>query len=56
MLLAPRDPREVLTISVKLRGGPEGWVEVRARGVVRRYPGCTALYDVLMLLNGHRLG
>lgn len=46
-----RDAREPITISMKLRGGPECWIEVHARGSIGRYPGSTALWDVLADIN-----
>lgn len=46
--------RDPLTVKISFRGGPECWVEVRARGSLRRYPGTTAIYDVLRDLNGER--
>lgn len=42
-----------MTIVIKYRGGPEGWVEVRARGRVWRRPGTTALYDLIVTLFGY---
>ena len=39
--------REPLTLTVKYRGGPEGWIEVRARGRVAMYPGSLYVLDVL---------
>lgn len=48
---AQRDPREVLTITVKLRGGPECWYEVHARGCTTRVPGHTALHDLMSEIN-----
>lgn len=35
------------TVVLKYRGGPECWVEVRARGRIWRRPGTTALYDIV---------
>lgn len=49
--LPSRNPREPLSITVSLRGGPEAWVEVHARGSVGRYPGHTCIYDVLADIN-----
>lgn len=40
--------RDGIHATLKLRGGAEGWVEVRARGSVGRYHGATGIYDVLM--------
>ena len=39
--------REPLTITTRLRGGPELWWELRARGRVFRVPGSLALHDVM---------
>jgi hypothetical protein len=50
-----RDPREPITIRVHLRGGPECWIQVEGRGSMGRYPGATAIYDVVMDIN-NRLG
>lgn len=49
--LPPRDPRQVLTVTVKLRGGPECWYELHARGQVGRFPGWVALHDVMAEIN-----
>jgi hypothetical protein len=49
-----RDPREPITVKIKLRGGPECWVEVHARGSIGRYPGATAVYDILADINNLR--
>lgn len=46
-----RNPRDPINVVLKLRGGPECWVEVRARGEVNRYPGVTSIYDVLRDIN-----
>jgi hypothetical protein len=46
--LSARDLREPLTMTVRYRGGPEAWFEVKARGRSWRFPGCTALYDALV--------
>jgi hypothetical protein len=43
----PLPMRSPVTLTIKLRGGPECWVEVHARGGIGRYPGVTAIYDVL---------
>lgn len=45
--LALWDRRHPLTITVKYRGGSEGWYEIRARGQVFRSVGCLALHDVM---------
>lgn len=49
--LPRRNPRDPLTMTIKLRGGVEGWVEVHARGDIARYPGYTAILDVVMDAN-----
>lgn len=41
------DRRRKLTVTIKWRGGPEAWVEVHARGSFGRFPGHTALVDVV---------
>ena len=51
--LLPWDLKKPITVRLKYRGGPEGWVEVRARGRVWRYPGVTAIHDVLLRSLGH---
>lgn len=48
---SPRDARQPISVTLHLRGGPECWVEVRGRGSVGRYPGVTAIYDVLRDIN-----
>lgn len=35
-----------MTVTLKYRGGPEGWIEVRARGRIVRRPGYVALLDL----------
>jgi len=45
--LARRPLRDTTTLTVKYRGGPECWWEIRARGVTVRRPGWLALHDVL---------
>lgn len=50
--LTRRDARKPLTITVKLRGGPEAWVEIHARGSAGRYPGASAIADILRDING----
>lgn len=45
LLAWPR--RKPLSITVKWRGGPEAWWEIRARGRTIRRPGHLALHDVL---------
>jgi hypothetical protein len=51
--LPRRNARDPLAITVKLRGGPEGWVEVHARGDFSRYPGYTSILDVVLDVNSH---
>lgn len=43
----PWNPREPLTIKVSYRGGAECWYEIHARGSIGRFPGHTALHDVM---------
>jgi hypothetical protein len=43
----PRSGREPLTLVISYRGGPECWIEVHARGSVGRFPGATAVVDML---------
>lgn len=50
--LPKRNPREPLQLTIKHRGGPEAWVEIHARGQVGRYPGYTAIADIVRDLNG----
>lgn len=42
-----KNPRDVLTVKVRYRGGAEAWIEVHARGVTKRYPGSLSLFDVM---------
>lgn len=51
--LPRRNRREPLHITVKLRGGPEAWVEVHARGQVLRVPGWTSVSDLVDMVNSH---
>jgi hypothetical protein len=48
-----RNPRDPLTAVLKLRGGPEAWVEVRTRGAVVRVPGYTSVAELVLMLNSH---
>lgn len=48
---ARRNPREPLTLTIKLRGGPECWYEVHARGSIGRFPGSTQLHDLMSEIN-----
>jgi hypothetical protein len=43
----PLDPRKPVTLTIKLRGGPECWVEIHSRGCIGRFPGVTSIYDIL---------
>lgn len=40
-------PRSPLTITVRYHGGPEAWWCIKARGCEFRFPGHTALHDVM---------
>lgn len=51
-LVARRDPRKPLTVTIVYRGGSECWWELRARGMVVRRPGHLQLHDVLSELQG----
>jgi hypothetical protein len=46
-----RNPRDPLTVTIVYRGGPEAWVEVKARGSMGRFHGNTALFDVVAEIN-----
>lgn len=46
--LIRRDARKPLTATLRYRGGPEGWVQVEARGRTYRFPGHVCVYDALM--------
>lgn len=50
--LAPWDRRSPLTIQVKYRGGPEAWIEIKARGETLRVPGSVCLFDALSAVWG----
>jgi hypothetical protein len=50
--LARSDMRKLTECTIRLRGGPEAWVEVRARGRVWRVTGDTAIYDLLRRIHG----
>lgn len=47
------NPRNPVHLTLKLRGGAEGWVEIHSRGSVTRVPGHTAVYDVLMQITSN---
>lgn len=51
--LPRRNRRDPLPATLKLRGGPEAWVEIHARGSMIRVPGWTAVSDVVDMLNSH---
>lgn len=46
-----RNPRDLLGVTMKLRGGSMGWVEINARGGTVRVPGDTQILPLLLLLN-----
>lgn len=50
--LTRREMSEPLTVVLKWRGGPEAWVEIRARGCVVRVTGDKAIAELVMMLNG----
>lgn len=52
--LLPWPRSKPVTVVLKYRGGPECWVEVRARGRIWRRPGHTAVYDLLTEVFGWR--
>ena len=45
--------RTPLPATLKLRGGPECYVEVCARGQVFRFHGATSVYDMLKVVSGN---
>lgn len=49
--LSRRDPRDPLQVTVKYRGGPECWYEIKARGATVRVPGHVALHDLMLTIN-----
>ena len=54
--LPPRSGRESALISVKYRGGPEAWYEIKARGRTVRYPGWVCLSDLMQEINQSNTG
>lgn len=52
--LPRRNPREVLHLTVKHRGGPESWWEFHVRGTIVRRPGYTSLDDLFLDINNAR--
>lgn len=49
--LKQRNERDPLTITVRYRGGAEGWWVVQARGRVGAFPSSMALIDVMAEIN-----
>lgn len=49
--LPRRDPRQPLGLTMRFNGGPEGWVEIHARGEILKVPGHRSIIDVLFALN-----
>jgi hypothetical protein len=49
--LGKADMRRRQVATIQFRGGEECWVEIQARGQVWRFPGYTAVYDVLRIIN-----
>jgi len=45
--LSRYDWRKPLALTVKYRGGAEGWFEVHSRGGIGRFPGHACIYDVM---------
>jgi hypothetical protein len=52
--LVRREPRKPLLATLRLRGGPEGWIEVTSRGITYRCPGDRSVLDVVLDLNNAR--
>lgn len=46
--------RKPTHLTITYRGGAEAWVEVHARGDIGRYPGSTAIIDVLADITRNR--
>lgn len=53
-LVRERRMAEPLNITLRYVGGAEGWIEVRFRGLVRRFPGHWDLLHVVQELNAER--
>ena len=49
--LSRRNSTVPVSLTLKFRGGAEGWVEVHARGRKARYPGSTQVLDILRDIN-----
>lgn len=49
--LRARDPRKPIYIELAYRGGSVAWWEVKARGRTWRFPGYTAIADVMQRVN-----
>lgn len=49
--LRPRNPRDPLLTTLKWRGGPEAWVEIKTRGATVRVPGHANIAELVLLLN-----
>lgn len=54
--LRARDYRNRISLSVEYSGGPEAWWVIHARGREYRFPGVTALHDVMESINSGRGG
>ena len=54
--LAPLQPRDLVELHVRYRGGSEAWWELRARGRYWRFPGSMALHDCLSIIYDGRGG
>lgn len=50
----PTDPRKPTGLTLRLRGGAECWVEIHSRAAIGRYPGNTAIIDILRDINNVR--
>lgn len=48
------DWRKPQHVTISYRGGAEAWVEVHARGDLGRYPGHTAIIDILADITRNR--
>lgn len=48
------DWRKPQHLTITYRGGPEGWVEIHARGDFGRYPGDVAIIDILADITRNR--